>query len=43
MQVQVAIELLRNRNVRTALLVGAFLLVSLPVLVAAAVVGLVRA
>ncbi len=40
MQVQVAIELLRNRNVRTALLVGAFLVVSLPVLVAAAVVGL---
>ena len=40
MQVKVAIELLRNRNVRTALLVAAFLVVSLPVLVAAAVVGL---
>ncbi|HYM55445.1 MAG TPA: hypothetical protein VES97_08790 [Solirubrobacteraceae bacterium] len=40
MQVQVAIELLRNRNVRTALLVAAFLVVSMPVLVAAAVVGL---
>ena len=40
MQLKVAIELLRNRNVRTALLVAAFLVVSLPVLVAAAVVGL---
>ncbi len=40
MQAKVVIELLRNRNVRTALLVAAFLVVSLPVLVAAAVVGL---
>ena len=40
MQIKVAIELLRNRNVRTALLIAAFLVVSLPVLVAAAVVGL---
>ncbi len=40
MQAKVAIELLRNRNVRTALLVAALLVISLPVLVAAAVVGL---
>jgi hypothetical protein len=39
-QARVAIELLRNRNVRIALLVAAFMVVSLPVLVAAAVVGL---
>jgi hypothetical protein len=40
MQARVAIELLRNRHVRTALVVGAFMLVSLPVLVAAGIVGL---
>ncbi len=40
MQAKVAIELLRNRNVRTALLVAALLVISLPVLVAAAIVGL---
>jgi hypothetical protein len=40
MQARIAIELLRNRQVRTALVVGTFMLVSLPVLVAASVVGL---
>jgi hypothetical protein len=40
MHVRIAIELLRNRNVRTALLVAALMVVSLPVLVAAAIAGL---
>ena len=41
MQARVAIALLRSRQVRTALLVCALLVVSLPMLVAAGVVGLV--
>jgi hypothetical protein len=40
MQARIAIELLRNRQVRTALVVGALLLLSLPILVAAGIVGL---
>lgn len=41
MQARVAIALLRNRQVRGALLTGALLILVLPVLVAAAVTGLV--
>jgi hypothetical protein len=40
MQTQIAIGLARNRNVRAALVIGAFLVVSMPVLVASAVIGL---